>query len=247
MPVSEENIKKLDGLFLRGQKFMQKYYPKYSPRTKDEGYFNLAMNSQKHTRLVERWHKRVLDLLEYDMREAYYAARFLNAKPPIKLHQLPPDIMYYSLAELSESLRELRQLAVAQSKSEYLNDKEAITARFDYHQAKLLLIADNGTQLVMYEFRAGKPKAIFEHAIKQPDGAARKQAFRAGGLGGASVGGSFRDVFRQLIKQLEEVAELSRMLDITPTLIRLNREPFVMSRKRYRQLAKEYKSSDKQP
>jgi len=241
MAISDKNLKDLDGLFLRGQKLMNEHYANYVPRTTDGGHFGLYVSSQKHINLVRRWQNKVLDILQYDMREQYYAGRFLNAKPPKSMKALPPDLLHYSLVELTDSLKEMRQLQFAQLNTEYLNDNEKITARFDYENAKILLISEDGGQYPIYTFRAGSPKAVFEFAIKRPDGIARKGDFRAGGLGGATVSSSFVDLFRQLIKCQSKDVLLKPMVQITSGSIRFNRDPFVLTRKELRFFVDTYK------
>jgi len=135
----------------------------------------------------------------------------------------------------------MRQLQFAQLNTEYLNDNEKITARFDYENAKILLISEDGGQYPIYTFRAGSPKAVFEFAIKRPDGIARKGDFRAGGLGGATVSSSFVDLFRQLIKCQSKDVLLKPMVQITSGSIRFNRDPFVLTRKELRFFVDTYK------
>lgn len=244
MAVDQDQLLQLEGLLLRGQKFMDRYYPSYLPRESNNmEHWNLYLDSQKHEKLYATWYARVVDILEFGIADPYYTTRIKRAKPSSKITVLAPDRMYHSVEELVRIVGELRKIHNAERNIHLLDDAEQATAHFDYKEPNLLLVVGEGESYVVHAFRKGKPKSVLEYALKQTNGTALKSHFRTGGMAGMAIKENFPNIFRSFNSEKFPDIPFNRAFTITSSSFKFERLSFVITRKQLRQIAKNYKKS----
>lgn len=246
MNLSNKNLSKLELLYFDGQEFLNKFYPKYKPRTQDAGYFDLWGVSalRKEQPIYSKWYDAVIAVLRADIKSDYYAAWFSKTRTHQNIKLLPPDAFYYGVGALTEIIAELRKLQLAQQGAKIIDATPAkTTARFVYREPKLIVeIEEPHSTYLIHQFRRGKPKTLVQFALGRPDKQATSSFFRVGGLGGVTIKENFRELFKQFFEDEKfKHSLINNFLEVTPSAVTLNVEPFIITARQAHDLHKHFK------
>jgi hypothetical protein len=246
MNLSNKNLTKLERLYFDGQEFLNKFYPKYKPRSQDEGHFNLwaASELRKEQPVYEKWYKSVLTTLRKDIKSDYYAAWFSKTRNHQDINVLPPDAFYYGIGALTEIIAELRKLQLAQQGGKLPDTTAAkLTAHFIYREPQLVLEIDEPHSVyLIHQFRKGKPKTLVQFALGRPDKRATSSYFRPGGIGGESIKENFRELFKQFFEDEKfKHSLIEHFLEVTPSVLTLNIEPLIITARQAHNLHRHFK------
>lgn len=239
MEKNRKYTKELEGLLLRGRKWMEKNYPKFEPRETDEGHFELYLRQQLVKDAYDVWHRKVLDIVEFGLGDAYSAAKLHKAKPsPSLKNAYAPDRFYYSLIALEEVIEDLR-LMDGISK-ERLGDDDRVVVHLEYIKPSLVLVTGK-TSYILHVFRKGKPQRVLEYAINKPDSTARRSEFRSGGLANITIPDNFKTLFKNLLVDQPRQSFLWDLITITDNKLAIDRQSRVVLRGELNQTIRDLK------